>query len=81
MGVKRLGLFGSYGRNQQTDNSDIDFFVEFEDGQKNFDNFIQLAFLLEDLFQKRVELITKKGLSPYLGTHILKEVEYAVFTS
>jgi len=81
LGVKRLGLFGSYGRNQQTDKSDIDMLVEFEHGHKNFDNFIQLAFLLEDLFHRRVELITKEGLSPYIGPHILEEVEYAIFTS
>jgi len=81
LGVKRLGLFGSYSRNQQTEKSDIDMLVEFEHGHKNFDNFIQLAFLLEDLFQRRVELVTKEGLSQYIAPHILKEVEYAIFTS
>lgn len=77
LGVKRLGLFGSFLRDQQTADSDIDFLVEFEPGQKNFDNFMELTFLLEALLQRRVELVTTEALSPYIGPHILEEVEYA----
>lgn len=40
LGVKRLGLFGSYVRGDQDENSDIDILVEFSLGKKNFDNFI-----------------------------------------
>lgn len=77
LGVKRLGLFGSFKRDTPTVDSDIDFLVEFEVGQKTFDNFIQLAFLLEDLLQRRVELVTQESLSPYIGPRILAEIEYA----
>ncbi len=77
LGVKRLGLFGSFVRDQQRSESDVDLLVEFEQGQKSFDNFIELAFLLEELLQRRVELITPESLSPYIGPHILDEVEYA----
>ena len=77
LGVKRLGLFGSFARDQQTTESDVDLLVEFEPDQKTFDNFMQLAFLLENLLQRRVELVTPEALSPYLGPYILKEVEYA----
>lgn len=80
-GVKSLGLFGSFVREQQTSDSDIDFLVEFETGQKTFNNFIQLAFFLEDQLQRKVELVTRESLSPYIGPHILKEVEYASLTS
>ncbi len=76
LGVKRLGLFGSFVRMQQDRNSDIDVLVEFEPSQKTFDNFIHLAFFLEDLFGRRVELVTPEALSPYIGPHILREVEY-----
>jgi len=75
-GVKRLGLFGSYARGDQDENSDIDILVEFSLGKKNFDNFINLAFLLEEIFQKKVELVTTESLSPYLKPYIMKEVEY-----
>lgn len=77
LGVKRLGLFGSFLRDQQTTDSDVDLLVEFEPGQKNFDNFMELTFLLEELLQRRVELVTTEALSPYIGPHILEEVEYA----
>jgi len=76
LGVKRLGLFGSYVRDSQNPQSDIDILVEFEDGKKTFDNFMHLAFLLEEVLHQPVELVTKESLSPYIGPRILKEVEY-----
>ncbi|SRR6266852_3392003 len=75
LGVKRLGLFGSFVRGQQNTGSDVDLLVEFEPDQKTFDHFMQLAFLLEDVLQRRVELVTPEALSPYIGPYILKEVE------
>lgn len=79
LGVQRLGLFGSFVREQQASESDIDLLVEFSEGKKTFDNFIELSFLLEDVLQRRVELITPDSLSPYIGPRILSEVEYAAF--
>ena len=78
-GVKRLGLFGSFVRGQQTESSDVDLLVEFDAGRKTFDSFMQLAFFLEDLLGRRVELVTPESLSPYIGPHILKEVSLAIF--
>lgn len=78
-GVKRLGLFGSFASGKQRTRSDVDFLVEFEQGSKSFDNFMQLSFFLEDLMGRRVELITPESLSPYIGPHIINEVEYAIF--
>jgi predicted nucleotidyltransferase len=80
-GVKKLGLFGSFARREQDVESDIDLIAEFEKGEKTFDNFIQLAFLLEDLLGRRVELVTVESLSPYLKPHVMKEVEYVIFGS
>lgn len=74
-GVKQIGLFGSFVRDEGTDESDIDFLVDFESGKKTFDNFMDLAFFLEDLFQRKVEVLTRQGLSPYIGPHILKTLE------
>ena len=75
-GIRRLGLFGSFVRGQQSSDSDIDVLVEFEPGRKTFDNFVHAAFFLEDLFGRRVELVTREALSPHIGPHILREVEY-----
>ena len=77
-GVKRLGLFGSFVREEQHLTSDVDILVEFEPGKKTFDNFMQLCFFLEDLLQRPVELVTLESLSPYLGPHIMNEVEYVI---
>ncbi|MCI0417746.1 MAG: nucleotidyltransferase family protein [Acidobacteria bacterium] len=77
LGVRRIGLFGSFVREQQASESDVDLLVEFGEGKKTFDNFMELSFLLEQALQRRVELITPDGLSPYIGPHILSEVEYA----
>ncbi len=74
-GVKDLGLFGSFVRNEQKEESDIDFLVDFEPEQYKYRNFINLAYYLEDLLGRRVEVITRSGLSPYLAPHILKELE------
>ena len=79
-GVSKLGIFGSFVRNEQNENSDIDFYVEFVEGKKNFDNFINLSFLLEELFGRRVELVTKESLSPHFGYKILNEIEYVTIS-
>lgn len=71
--VKSIGLFGSYIRNEQRQNSDIDLLVEFE--ESTYDNFINLIFALEDLLKKEVTVVTQKGMSPYILPYVLKEVE------
>jgi uncharacterized protein len=77
-GVVKLGLFGSFVRNEQRADSDVDLLVEFRPEQKNFDNFMHLSFFLEELFERPVELVTPESLSPYLGPKIMKRVEYVV---
>lgn len=73
LGVRRLALFGSVLRNEARPDSDVDVLVEFEPGLKIFDRFMALADLLEAILERRVELITTEGLSPYIGPHILAE--------
>ena len=80
-GVKRWGVFGSFARGQQSNYSDVDILVEFEPGKKSFDNFMQLGFFLEQQIGRRVELVTPESLSPHIGPHILREVEYASISS
>jgi uncharacterized protein len=75
-GVKKLGLFGSMVRDENTENSDIDLLVEFQDGKKTFDNFMDLSFILEDLFDKKIDLVTPESLSDNLKAHIFPEVKY-----
>jgi predicted nucleotidyltransferase len=80
-GVKKLGLFGSFVREEQNAESDIDLLVEFAAGEKNFDNFMQLSFLLEELLGRPIELVTVESVSPYIRPHIVQEVEYVTFST
>ena len=74
-GVRRLALFGSVRRNEARPDSDVDLLVEFEPALKTFDNFMGLAAYLEEVLDRRVELVTPEYLSPYIGPHILREAE------
>ena len=73
LGVRRLALFGSVQRNAARPDSDVDVLVEFQSGEKTYDHFLALGDLLEQLFGRRVELVTPESLSPFLGPHILAE--------
>ena len=81
LGIKRIGLFGSFVRGEQRPESDIELLVVFRSGQKTFDNFMELSFFLEEVLQHKIELVTVESLSPYLGPYILREVEYAAFAA
>lgn len=77
LGIREIGLFGSYACNEQTEKSDIDLLVDFDPDKETFDNYMAVYELLEQLFRNtKVEIVTKNGLSPYIGPKILKEVQY-----
>jgi|SRR6056297_2194335 len=76
LGVRRIGLFGSFARNNSTSESDVDMTVSFLPGYKNYDTFFQLAELLEEHFERKVEIITEESISPYLKKEIEKDVGY-----
>lgn len=79
-GVRRFGIFGSFVRDKANDRSDVDIFVMFEPNLKTFDNFMGLSLFLEDLLERKIDLVTPESLSPYLGDKILQEVEYVFET-
>ncbi|MBE0648961.1 MAG: nucleotidyltransferase family protein [Bacteroidales bacterium] len=81
-GVLKIGLFGSFLTGDQNEHSDIDILVEFHQDKISYDNFINLCFLLDGLFQNsKVEVVTKDSLSPYIGPKILQQVEYVPFSA
>lgn len=76
-GVSSLGLFGSTVRDENTPNSDIDILIDFADGQETYTNYLSVCELLQQTFRRnKLDIITKKGLSPYIGQTILKEAQY-----
>lgn len=77
LGVHRIGLFGSHVRGEAQEGSDLDFLVDFEQGAKTFDNYMDLKILLEDLFEARVDLVVPETLKARLREGILQETVYA----
>lgn len=77
LGVQHVGLFGSYLRNEQSHKSDIDLLIDFEPEKENFDNYMAVYDMFEKIFRnEKIEIVTKNGLSQYIGPKILKEVMY-----
>src|ERR1041385_4771902 len=80
-GVRRISVFGSFARGEPNDDSDVDILVEFEAGQESFDNFLGLAEFLEELFGRKVDLLTPESLNPRFGHYILEEAEHAAINA
>jgi len=74
--IREIGIFGSTVRGRERERSDIDILVEFEEGYKDFFNYMRLKKCLENLLGKRVDLVMKKAIKPRLKERILNEVEY-----
>lgn len=74
--VKRIGLFGSYARGQQKHGSDIDFLVEFE--KPTYDNFYDLIVYLEELFGRKVEVLTPDGVDSIRVPEVAQSIRDSV---
>lgn len=72
-GVKKIGLFGSYAKGSQKRGSDIDFLVTFD--KIDFDDYMELTFLLEKMFKRKIDLVIEKNLIPELN-YVKEEAEY-----
>ena len=77
LGARRIGVFGSFARGDQRDESDVDVYVEFEEGKRTYDNLFALHELLENVFGRPVDLVTDKSLSATKARLILPTVRYA----
>ena len=71
--VESLGIFGSYVRNEQKADSDLDLLVTFSQ-TPGLLRFIELENHLSDLLNVKVDLVMKDALKPNIGKHILREV-------
>jgi hypothetical protein len=73
--IRELGVFGSYVRQEQTENSDVDVLVEFFETPSLL-KFVNLENYLSDSLGVKVDLVHKAGLEPRIGERILAEVVY-----
>lgn len=73
--VEKIGLFGSYAKGLENDNSDIDIYVEFKN--KTFKNLAGLWVYLEELYHKKIDLVHKhKRSKGAIFDSIQKDVIY-----
>jgi uncharacterized protein len=71
--IKRIGLFGSFVRGEQRQASDVDILVEFSQPIGLF-KFLEFEEQLEKAVGMKVDLVSRKALTPRIGRHILNEV-------
>lgn len=76
-GARKVGVFGSIARGQETPDSDVDVYLEFVDGMKSYDNFFAIHELLGSIFGRRVDLVTDGSLTEGKARIILPTVRYA----
>ncbi len=74
-GVKSIAIFGSVARNEAGPESDLDILVDFI-GPATYDQYYDLRQFLEQLFQRKIDLVTVKALKPRLRSAIENDLRY-----
>jgi len=73
-GVNRAYLFGSFARDEQNQNSDIDLLVEYaSDAERTLFKAVELKYELEDILQRKVDILTENSISPYIRPYVLND--------
>jgi len=76
-GVEKIGVFGSYVKNNIKENSDIDIVIEMNKESKTLHNFLELKRFLEKNLQREVDLGIESNLKQAVKKEILSEIVYA----
>ena len=72
--IETIGIFGSVSRGEDTPESDVDVLYTFRHGAIGIQRFLDLADFLEELFGRKVELVSEKYLSPYIRPYVEADV-------
>ena len=72
-GIDTLQLFGSVSRGEDTPLSDIDLLYTFQPGALSLEHVAGLEDYLEDLFERKVDLVSRKWINPYFRDTVLRE--------
>jgi len=73
--ITKLGLFGSYARGEQNDESDVDVLVEYEQPPSLY-HLLELRDDLSELLSIKVDVVTRNGLKSRIKERVLAEVIY-----
>ena len=71
--VKKIGLFGSFSREEENIDSDIDILVDMP---SSFNKFFDLKYFLEDNFKRNVDLSMKNSMRSFIKKRIEKDILY-----
>ena len=74
--IKKIGIFGSYARGEQTEKSDVDILIELGP-PFGFFKFIELEDYLSEKLEINVDLVTIDALKPLIKPNIMEEAIYA----
>lgn len=77
VGVEKVGVFGSFSRGEQDSSSDVDLLLVFREGEKSFRNFMDAKKILQEIFDRDVDVGTEESLKVSLRENVLGDVEYA----
>lgn len=72
--IKRIGIFGSYARGEESPDSDIDILVEFSRVPDLF-KYVAAEMYLESILHKKIDLVEKNSIRAELKNNILQEVQ------
>jgi len=76
-GVRFIGLFGSFARDEADENSDIDILYKIEKDKKlSIFKYLKLTKQLEDFFHKKIDLIRDEKIKPQIKSYIQKDLTY-----
>lgn len=72
--VTMLGLFGSYARGEESEESDIDFIIKFSKNNGLL-SLVKLKRELSEILGKKVDLLTERSISPYIRKNIMNDLK------
>jgi predicted nucleotidyltransferase len=76
-GIKFIGLFGSFARDEANEKSDIDILYEIEENKKlSMFKYLKLINELENNFHRKVDLVRKATLKPQIKNYVYQDLEY-----
>jgi len=76
-GIKFIGLFGSFARDEANDNSDIDILYEIQKDKKlSMFSYLKLITKLENDFNKKVDLVRETTLKPQIKNYVYQDLAY-----
>jgi hypothetical protein len=76
-GIRFIGLFGSFARDEANDKSDIDILYEIEKNKKlSIFNYLKIINELENNFHKKVDLVRETTLKPQIKDYIYRDITY-----